>query len=153
MAGFTRSTGPVGRLVACASIAVMAWGCAGGKVMPIKTQAEFDAVVLRSRQPVLVDFYKGGCLTCILLDGDMDKLAEEYRGRAIIAKFELMTPVFVATSSELKKRYDISFFPTVLLFVNGQETRRWAIHYSLNDYRQALNEAIAATSRPPAGPP
>lgn len=139
-------------LLACTAAALTTLGCGGGKVMPLKSEAEFDSVVLQSARPVLVDFYKGGCPTCIPLDGIMDKLAEEYRGRAVIAKVELMSPVFVVLTPELKKRYDISYFPTAVLFVNGQETKRWVIHYATNDYRKALNEAIAAQQGPPAVP-
>jgi thioredoxin-like negative regulator of GroEL len=80
----------------------------------------------------------------------MDKLADEYRGKAIIAKFMLMTPYFVVTSSEIKSRYDISFFPTAILFVNGQPVNRWSLHYKIEDYRHALDAALA---NPPRGGP
>jgi thioredoxin 1 len=139
-------------LAACTAVAMTLLGCGGAKVTPLSSEAEFDATI-RSPQPVLVDFYKGGCPTCVALDGTMDKLADEYRGRAIVAKFELMKPYFAVTSPELKKRYDISFFPTAVLFVNGQEVKRWVIHYEIKDYRQGLNEALATSRPPPANRP
>jgi thioredoxin 1 len=131
-------------LVACAALL----GCGGGKVTAIENEAQFNEVVLKNPQPVLVDFYKGGCPTCVALDGTMDKLADEYRGRATIAKFQIMTAVFVVRSSELKHRYDISFYPTAILFVNGQEQQRWSLHYNINDYRRALNDALAGKAPP-----
>src|ERR1035437_3975044 len=76
---------PVAGLVACAILCVVAGGCGGDKMTPIGNAAEFQEV-LKADRPVLVDFYKGGCPTCILLGPTMDKLVEEYKGRVIVAK-------------------------------------------------------------------
>jgi thioredoxin 1 len=128
--------------VTCAILCVVAGGCAGGQAPQLRDAAEFNQVVLQADKPVLVDFYKGGCPTCIPVDGMMDKLAEEYKGRAIVTKFMLMQPYFAVTSPELKGKYGISSFPTVILFVNGQETWRFLRDYDLDDYRKAMNEAL-----------
>ena len=109
------------------------------------TEGNFEREVLQASEPVLVDFYKGGCPTCLMLNPGLDQLAEEYQGRVLLAKFQLMTAYLVTTSVEIKKKYDIAFFPTVLLFVNGEEKRRWVMHYEMDDYRKALDEV--------AGPP
>jgi thiol-disulfide isomerase/thioredoxin len=93
----------------------------------------------------MVDFYKGACPTCVVLDPLMNQLAQEYRGRVVFARIELMKPYFAVTSEELKKRYDISLFPTEVLFVHGEEKHRWSLDYSLDKYRKALDEV--------AGPP
>jgi hypothetical protein len=54
----------------------------------------------------------------------------------------LVQPYFAVTSPELKDKYDISFFPTVILFINGRETWRFLRDYDLDDYRKAMNEAL-----------
>ena len=123
---------------------LLSGGCPGGKVTPIDTESQFQTLTVQSEVPVLVDFYKAGCATCIPLDGIMDTLAEEYRGRAVVAKFELMSPVFIVKSGEIKDRHNIDFFPTTILFVNGKAVNRWVIHYNIDDYRRALDDAIAA---------
>lgn len=133
-----------------AAAALSAGGCAGDKVTALKTQQDFEAAIQASR-PVLVDFYKAGCITCIRMDGTMDKLAEEYRDRATVAKFELMKLYFAATAPELQKRYDISFYPTVILFDGGKEVRRWILNYDIEPYREALNELLKKGS--PASQP
>lgn len=130
-------------VAACAVLAMLAGGCAGGKVTKIANEAAFQQIVIDANQPVLVDFYKGGCATCIPLDGVMDQLVEDYKGRAVIAKFETMTGFFAIPSKPIKERYDIVFFPTAILFVNGQEKKRWIIRYNINSYRKELDQVVS----------
>lgn len=143
---------PVAGMVACAILCAVVGGCASGQVTTLRDAAQFEQVVFQGDKPVLVDFYKGGCPTCIPVDGIMDKLAEEYKGRAIIAKFLLVQPYLAVTSPEIKDKYDISFFPTVILFVNGRETWRLLRDYDLNDYRKALDEALGVPTTQRASP-
>ena len=151
MAAFANGVGrrvapPVAGMVACAILCVAAAGCDGDKAMVISNAAEFQEVVLKADRPILVDFYKAGCPACISLDATMDQLAEEYKGRAIVAKFMLVQPYFVITSPELKEKYAISSIPTAILFVNGRETWRFALAYDIEDYRKAMNEALGVPS-------
>ncbi len=132
--------------LAAAALVVLAGGCAGDKVTRIADEAAFQQVVVDADQPVLVDFYKGGCATCIPLDGVMDQLVEDYKGRAVIAKFETMTAFFGIPSRQLKEKYDIVFFPTAILFVNGQEKKRWIIRYGINGYRKELDQHVPAAT-------
>jgi len=129
--------------LAAAVMVVLAGGCAGDKVTRIADEAAFQQVVLATDQPVLVDFYKGGCATCIPLDGVMDQLVDEYKGRVVVAKFEAMTLFFGIPSRQLKERYDIVFFPTAILFINGQEKKRWIIRYAINSYRKELDQHVS----------
>ncbi len=129
-------------MAACVVLSLLATGCAGHKVTRIADADAFQEIVINSDKPVLVDFYKGGCATCIPLDGIMDRLVDEYRGRAVVAKFETMTGFFSVPSRAIKQRHDIVFFPTAILFVKGQEKKRWIIRYSIDSYRKALNEYV-----------
>lgn len=131
-------------------------GCGGGKLKPIQGVEQFQQEVLEAPQPVLVVFYKGGCATCIALEPTLDKLADEYQGRVVVAKFQMVTAFFFTTCPELRDRYDISFYPTVLLFVAGEEKKRWIIHYDINNYRKQLDHWVAPTTQAasrPASPP
>lgn len=147
-----KSTGLI--LAAACLFGAVAGGCAGGKVTRIRDEQEFKQMVLESDRPVLVDFYKGGCATCVPLDGVMDQLVDEYQDRALIAKFETMTAFFGVPSPQIKHRYDIAFFPTAVLFVNGEVKKRWIMRYNLDNYRQELNKYVAPatpTEAPAAG--
>ncbi len=102
--------------------------------------------MLEADKPVLVDFYKGGCPTCVALEPTFKKLSKEYEDRVVFASFELMKPYFAVTSAPVKEQYDIRFYPTVVLFVDGQEQERWALHYDIKDYRRSLDAALAGTA-------
>ncbi len=53
-----------------------------------------------------------------------------------------MKPYFVVTAKEVKKRYSIAFYPTVVLFVGGQEKKRWVLRNNLSRCRKALDRAL-----------
>ncbi len=158
----------VAGMVACAVLCAAAGGCADSQatrfgdsaepgrivaqvpkaaepnnvVLHLLNAAEFNRTILHSDKPVLVDFYKSGCSSCIPVNGMMDTLAEEYKGRVIVARFMLMLPSYAVTSRELKDRYDVVFYPTVILFVNGRQTCRFIKRYDLHGYRKVLDEVI-----------
>jgi thioredoxin 1 len=140
------SAAPV--LAGLLSLLPLAAGCAGGQMTALPNHAAFQKVVLGADKPVLVEFYKGACPTCILLDGPMDKLAQEYQGRVVVAKYQLMTSYFWGKDKQVKDAYDISVFPTVVLFVNGQAVKTWPMHYGLKEYRQAIDAALGSTTAP-----
>lgn len=152
--GMNRWPAAGARLLACAVLALAAGGCGTENVRQLADTADFHQAI-QSPQPVMVDFYKGGCPTCVALDGTINQLAAEYRGRAVVARFELMKPYFAITSEEIKTKYDIGMYPTVILFVNGQEKARWALDYNVDHYRKALNEVLGrpAPAEPPSGGP
>jgi len=129
-------------LIAGAILAFLAGGCGGANLIHVKDEADFQQQVIEAKQPVVVDFYKGGCPTCWLLDPTLDQLADEYRGRVTFARFELMMPYFMITSDALQKKYHIGLFPTVVLIVGGEEKKRWPMNYMIDDYRKVLNELV-----------
>ena len=132
---------------ACALLVLAAGGCAGGpKAVSLKDAAEFKSLVTGADKPVLVMFYKGGCASCIALEPTIDQLASEYEGRAVVAKYMILTFTFGVTSPELKEKYGVVFVPHVALLVNGQEKQHWIMEYSIDGYRKALNEAVGPLS-------
>jgi hypothetical protein len=67
-----------------------------------------------------------------------------------MAEYVLMSAGFEVQSNDLKRQYEISAFPTVILFVNGQVRQRWVLDYDLDHYRKALDAVLAegAATRP-----
>lgn len=74
----------------------------------------FDAEVLKSSQPVLVDFWASWCGPCRMLGPVISELAEELKGKAKVGK------VNVDEEPELSNTYGVSSIPTVLLFKDGK---------------------------------
>lgn len=78
------------------------------------TDATFDADVLSSDVPVLVDFWAEWCGPCRMMTPTVEALATEYAGRVKVGKLN------VDESGGTAMRYNIRGIPTLLLFKGGQ---------------------------------
>ena len=76
--------------------------------------ADFDADVLKSDQPVLVDFWAEWCGPCKMISPVLDELAETYGGKLKVAK------VNVDENRATAIKYHVRSIPMLLLFKDGQ---------------------------------
>ncbi|MBE6825509.1 MAG: thioredoxin [Ruminococcus sp.] len=80
------------------------------------TAENFEAEVLASDVPVLVDFWATWCGPCRMLAPTIAEIAEEYAGRVKVGKIN------VDSEPQLAAKFGIASIPTVMIFKNGKVT-------------------------------
>lgn len=78
------------------------------------TDASFDAEVLGSAKPVIVDFWADWCGPCHMLSPELEELGAEYADKIEVVK------VNVDENPETASRFGIISIPTVYLFQDGE---------------------------------
>ena len=91
---------------------------------------------LHAGQPVLVDFWAEWCGPCRMIGPVLEDLAQEYAGRAIIAKAN------VDENPQLASRFGISSIPNVKIFLSGEEVENIIGAVPAEYFRQALDKHI-----------
>jgi thioredoxin 1 len=76
--------------------------------------ANFEQKVLKSKTPVLVDFWAPWCRPCIMAAPVLEELAEEYTDRLTIAKLDVDQNAKTAT------KYNIMAIPNLIIFKDGK---------------------------------
>lgn len=83
------------------------------------TDSNFDAEVIRSNQPVLVDFWAEWCMPCRMVAPTIEKLADQYQGKVKVGKLD------TDANREVSVKFGISAIPTVILFQNGEAVKKF----------------------------
>jgi thioredoxin 1 len=78
------------------------------------TDATFEAEVLKSEIPVLVDFWAVWCAPCRMIAPMIEEIAAEKQGKLKVAKMD------VDHNQQTPLKYGIRSIPTLLVFKNGQ---------------------------------
>ena len=157
IATVSRRLSALAALVFGAVLIAFAGGCATGEELPlIKNEAEFQRLVLESKQPVIVEFSKDQCPTCVIAESELIKVSKEYAGRVKFYKFMLLDRFLQPYSPLIRDTYNLQWVPSIVLFANGEEKQRWVWDYTgmgmgLNvgdRYRKALTELVGPPAKP-----
>jgi thioredoxin 1 len=105
------------------------------------TDATFDQLIGRSDTPVLVDFWAPWCGPCRAVAPTVERLAQEFAGRALVAKLN------VDENPRTAQRFGITGIPALYIFKRGQVAERLVGAQPASALRQALARHIGRVER------
>ena len=102
------------------------------------TDANFEAEVLESHQPVLIDFWADWCGPCHVLAPTIQELAGQYEGSVKVGKLDL------DENPESARAYGIQSIPFVLILKDGKVVDSIIGVHPKDRYTEALEQLISA---------
>lgn len=100
----------------------------------ILTDSNFQAEVLASKQPVLVDFWAEWCGPCRMLGPVIEKIAAANAGRIIIGKMN------VDENPNTPPKYGIQGIPTVIFFKDGEVATQLVGYQAQDKIQKTIDE-------------
>lgn len=91
-----------------------------GNETPIVSDSTFDEVVLKSAEPVVVDFFAEWCGPCKAMAPTLDAVAADMKGKVKVVKVD------VDQSPGITTKYAIQAMPTLMVFKGGEVKARQA---------------------------
>ena len=107
-----------------------------GSLVRNLTEGDFNSIVMKEDEPVLVDFWAPWCAPCRMVGPVVEELAEEYHGRVKVCK------VNVDDESKIAAQYGVMSIPTVMVFKNGKVIDKAVGARDKNDFRQMIDSHL-----------
>ncbi|MFZ0704154.1 MAG: thioredoxin [Candidatus Korobacteraceae bacterium] len=102
------------------------------------TDANFDQLVLKSEQPVLIDFWAAWCGPCKAIGPIVEEVAQSYSGRIKVGKMD------VDKNAATPQRYGVRGIPTLLLFKDGQVKEQIVGYVARDVIEKALDKNLTS---------
>lgn len=102
---------------------------------------DYDERVIQASHtvPILVDLWADWCMPCLVIAPKLKTLIDEYEGRVKLAKLE----VDAGDNMKLAGKYKVRGFPTVILFVDGEEKARFHGSKPLAFLREFVDDYVS----------
>lgn len=101
------------------------------------TDQNFEAEVLKSDIPVLVDFWAVWCQPCKIVDPVIHELAGEYAGKIKVGKLNV-------DENQVAGDFNVMSIPTIMLFKNGQPVKSVIGAQPKENFKKAIDEVLAS---------
>lgn len=101
------------------------------------TEKNFEDEVIKSKVPVLIDFWAEWCAPCHMVSPIVEELAKEYDGKLKVGKLD------VDANGSIAQRYKILAIPTILIFKKGQVASQIIGAAPKKDIRSNIDKVLA----------
>ena len=105
-------------------------------MLTITNANEFNEAVLKSDKPALVDFWAPWCGPCKMVAPEVEAVAKNFEGRAVVAKLN------VDENQDLAGQYNVMSIPTLIVFKGGNEVGRITGYRPQKDINDMLEKVL-----------
>lgn len=101
------------------------------------TDDSFDKEVLKSSNPVLVDFWAEWCTPCQMVGPVVDELSKEYSGKVTVGKLN------IDENAQTPGQYNVMSIPSLMIFKDGKPVKTFVGVQSKDTLKKGIDEALS----------
>jgi thioredoxin 1 len=101
----------------------------------------FEETVLKSSQPVLVDFWAPWCAPCRIVAPLVDAISKEYAGKLVVAKVD------IDENQQWASNYGVRSIPTLLFFSEGRVVHQQVGAVRASELKRIVDEVLASAPK------
>ncbi|CRL03325.1 CLUMA_CG016391, isoform A [Clunio marinus] len=105
-------------------------------IFKIQSEKDFEERVIKSKTPVVVDFFATWCMPCKMLTPRIEAVIDEHKGKVSLAKVD------IDELTDLSLEYDVQSVPVLAVVKNGKVTNKMIGLQDTDKLRQWVSENI-----------
>ncbi|KKR76285.1 MAG: lpbca thioredoxin [Candidatus Levybacteria bacterium GW2011_GWA2_40_8] len=100
--------------------------------------SDFEAEVLKSEVPVVVDFWAQWCAPCRIVSPIIEELAKDYEGKVKVGKLN------VDENPQVSQTYNVMSIPSIIIFKEGQPVKILIGAQAKENFKRAIDEVLSS---------